>query len=206
MIMVPKRIVIIGSSSAEGKVDPKYGGFAGRLRVWHESIDQHNHVFNLAISGDTTSDMLNRLVPESAPRRPQLIILQHGLNDIIREGSKIAQVANPIFKFKENITSLITQGQSLGDVIMLSVYPINDSLTTPVSWKSIFYLFEDAKIYATAAKNICKNLHIPYVDIFNQWLQIDYKKYLHTDGLHANSLGHKKIFAELVKELKRIYE
>src|SRR3989344_1664180 len=62
--MIPKRIAAIGASYCEGKVDPEGGGFVGRLRSWHESFIQDNHVFNLGISGDTTSDMLKRLEKE----------------------------------------------------------------------------------------------------------------------------------------------
>ena len=200
--MVPKRIVVIGSSSAEGKVDPEFGGFAGRLRAWHESISPHNHVFNLAISGDTTAGMLKRLVIESKPRSPDLILIQHGLNDTLRRGNKSAPNNIPIAQFKNNVVELIQQAKILAKVAVISVYPIDDSRTSPVSWDNIYYLLADAKIYTQAAKEICQKTEIPYLDIFNQWIKTDYEKYLYEDGLHTNSLGHKIIFEELKKFLE----
>lgn len=88
---------------------------------------------------------------------------------------------------------------------MISVYPIDDSRTTPVSWRNIYYLLSDAKGYAQTAKDICGDMKVPYLDIFNKWLKLDYKKYLHTDGLHAGPKGHKLIFEELKKFLLKLY-
>lgn len=203
--MIPKRIVAIGASVCEGGVDPEGGGFVGRLRKWREGEDQHNHVYNLGISGETSKQILKRLLVESRPRRPDLVIFQSGLNDSKRVGSRSAEADVPIDQFKKNIEKIIVQARSIADLFFISVYPIDGSKTTPVSWENSYYLFDDVKVYMQITRKICKEKMVPYVDIFNKWLKEDYKKYLH-DGLHANSRGHKVIFKEIKRKLTEIYK
>lgn len=206
--MLPKRIVSIGASSCEGKVDPKGGGFVGRLRRWLESIDQHYHVYNLGVSGDTTSGMLKRFLQEAKPRKPELVIIMLGINDCRRDGSKNSPCDTPTSQFRENVSKLITQARSLTDkVLFISVYPIDESKTAPVSWRKVFYLEKDAGNYAGNMKQICKELKIDYLDIFNVWLKENYKnKYLADDGLHANSRGHEYIFEKVKDCLVKKYK
>ena len=67
------------------------------------------------------------------------------------------------------------------------------------------YLLSDAIAYTNAVKEICENNKVAYLDIFNEWLQKDYKQWLFNDGLHANSIGHTIIFEELKSFLMRLY-
>jgi lysophospholipase L1-like esterase len=194
-----KRIVAVGASSCEGKVDVEGSGFVGRLRRWMESLEQHYHVYNLGISGDTTKGMLKRLTPEVKPRKPDLIMFQLGLNDARRLGSESSPVEVPLMKFEENVRKLIRQAERLAEVMFVSIYPIDEERTSPVSWRPVYYLFKDAVAYSQASKEVCIDMRVPYIDVFNQWMKEDYTKYLHSDGLHANSMGHEKIF-EMVKE------
>jgi len=203
--MVPKKIVAIGASSCEGKVDIEGGGFVGRLKRWHESIDQHNSVYNLGISGDTTPGMIKRLAVEAPPRRPDLILIQCGINDVIREGSKTAQTRYSFEDIRESITLLITYARAMAPVVFVSVYPIDESRTTPCSWRPINYLLADAREHARITKEVCGQLKIPYVDIFDAWIAGDYLPYLHTDGLHANSTGHERIFRAIQQKLLSVY-
>lgn len=204
--MLPKRIVAFGSSSLYGRVDPEGGGYIGRLRRWHESEDIHNAVFNLGISGDTTTGILKRLVSEASVRRPNLILITTGLNDTRRVGSKNASITTPVKQFKKNVEELITQARSLAKVIFISVYPIDDRRTTPLIGTDYYYLLKDAKEYAKITKRICKSGRIPYLDIFNEWLKIDYLPYLYEDGLHANARGHQEIFHRLKNFLGELYK
>lgn len=206
--MLPHKVVAIGSSSLAGVGDPKGSGFIGRLKNWHESNDFRNILYNLGISGDTTTGMLKRLLPEASLRKPELIIIASGLNDTKRVGKIDAPVTTLEEIFKSNITRLITQAKSLCDVVFISVYPINDAKTAPLSYwkKNIYYLMKDAIKYTALAKDICLRQHIPYLDVFNKWLQKDYKNWLAEDGLHANSSGHKKIYEDLKNFLIKLYD
>lgn len=199
--MIPKRIVAIGSSSLYGRVDPEGGGYIGRLRKWHESNGVHNAVFNLGIGGDTTADMLKRLIPEASVRRPDLILLTTGLNDTRRTGQKNAAVTTTLPQFRTNVQKLIKTVKTLSPVVVISVYPIDDTHTQPLIETNFFYLMTDATQYEQATRDICHEKNIAYLNIWDVWMKEDYKRWLFEDGLHANALGHQQIFEDLKKFL-----
>lgn len=202
---LPKKIVCIGASSCEGKVDIEGQGFVGRLRRYHEAFNQHNSVYNLGISGDVAENMVRRLLVEAPPRKPDLIIIQCGVNDFIRSPEKTSPTRYTPEQVEANVTRLVEEVLKMAPVILVSVYPINEEKTTPCSWRPINYLLEDAKLHAEITKRVAAQKSIPYVDVFGSWIEEDYKKYLYEDGLHAASAGHQKIFEMLKEKLMELY-
>lgn len=118
--MLPQRIVAFGGSNLFGFFDPQGGGFIGRLKTYHESKNLDNMVFNLGISGETSTGMLKRLLPEAIVRKPDLIIVATGVNDARRLGSKTEKITTLLAHFKKNVQKIINQAKSLSDVIFLS--------------------------------------------------------------------------------------
>lgn len=204
--MIPKKIVAIGASSCEGKVDIEGGGFVGRLRRWHESMSEHNSVYNLGISGDTTEKVLKRISLEIPPRKPDLIIIQCGLNDFIHVGSKDAPYRFTLEQTRTNIMSMISESRKMADVLLVSVFPIDESKTCPCSWRDIYYLERDAQQSAELTKKISVEMAVPYIDAYDAFIKDDYKHYLFTDGLHPNSIGHEKIFQLIRSRLIELYQ
>ncbi len=194
-----KRIVVIGASSCLGQGDPELGGWAGRLRQWFERQNADNLLYNLGVSADTSTGVAQRLLTEATPRKPGLTIVQIGINDTWRDDSPQSSTETPPDQFRENFIKIIDVARSLGEVLVVSIFPIDEAKTTPVSWVNRYFLLGDAKWYAQATKEICQELAVPYLDIFNEWLKVDYRKYLDADGLHANPEGHRYTF-ERVKE------
>lgn len=204
--MIPQRIIAIGASSVQGRVDPERGGWVGRLRAWHESNARHNAVYNLGIGGNTTEDLLKRLKPEGLPRKPDLIIFSLGLNDTRRVGGPKAGNDVPLDKFEANIKKLVEIGKEMAEVIFVGVYPIDDSKTVPIPWDNDkYYFLSDAKKYEALTKKVVLSQNIPYLDIWSDWIKKDYKKLLYEDGLHASSKGHREIFLAVKKFLNEIY-
>ena len=167
-------------------------GFVGRLRKWREAENQHNSVYNLGISGDMTYEVIARLKTEIPPRKPDLIIVQCGINDFIRDGGRDKPTRFAVEQVEANIRTIIQDAKKTSDVLYVSVYPIDETKTTPCSWMDIYYLADDARSCANISKKVATGMNIPYVDVYNTFVKEDYKKLLHTDGLHANSLGHQK--------------
>lgn len=205
--MVPNKIATFGGSSVAGVGDPEDSGFIGRLKKWHESQNFNNLLYNLGISGDTTTGMVQRLQSEASIRDPQLVIITTGLNDIYRKGNSKAPTKISPNDFQKNIKMLIKQGKSLSNVIFLSAYPIDESKTAPLTYwsKNIYYFMNDAIEYQRYVKDICTAAKIPYCDIFNEWLKTDYKQWLSEDGLHANPEGHRRIYETLKAFLENLY-
>ena len=204
--MLPKRIILIGASVVFGRVDPEHGGFAGRLKKWHEKKFTPNAVFNLGISSETSTMLLKRLRPEANVRKPDLIIISVGLNDVKTEKSPKNSLQTPLDKFSQNIKKIIRQSKKICDVIFISITPIDEKKTTPLTYQKNSYLFlEDVKKYADITKNICIKERIPHLDVMSKWLSINYKNLLFKDGIHPNSLGHEDIFHKLKKFLENHY-
>ncbi|MBD3363338.1 hypothetical protein GF362_06500 [Candidatus Dojkabacteria bacterium] len=198
-------VVFIGASSVYGRCDTEEGGFVHRFRMWLESQQLKNtKVYNLGISGNNTNDYLERMSEEIIPRNPRLIIWSLGSNDCKRVEDK----NNPpdIFEdlYKKNIKKIIEKSLEIADTIFIGVYPIDDSKTTPIQGKDIYYLLYEVIKYENIAKEICKENEIPYLDIMSKWLKIDYNSYLAEDGLHANAKGHAEIYKELRIFLKNL--
>ncbi len=204
--MLPKRIVVFGASSAYGKTDIEGQGFAGRLRVWHEQNHFLNCVFNLGIGGQNTQQMLDRFETEIFPRRPGLVIFQFGANDVRRIGSPNAPNEIDILGYSNNIKTLMAIARQHCDAVCVSVNPIIENKTNPVSWQPHYYLRSDVETYTKENKKICDKLEVPYVDIFSDWTKSDYSKYIYDDGLHANSKGHQYIFEKLKDKLLSMYD
>lgn len=203
--MLPKKIVCIGASSCEGKVDVEGQGFVGRLRKWRETENQHNSVYNLGISGDMTHQVIARLKTEIPPRKPDLIIVQCGINDFIRDGGRDKPTRCTVEQVEANIRTIIQDAKKTCEVLYVSVYPIDEEKTTPCDWMDIYYQADDARQCADISKNVTAEMNIPYVDVYNTFIKEDYKKLLHTDGLHANSFGHQRIFEMIRDKLLKMY-
>ncbi|MFC1626768.1 GDSL-type esterase/lipase family protein [Patescibacteria group bacterium] len=203
--MVPKNIVAIGAGTCEGQADSQGNGFVGRLRVWHEGVDEHNHVYNLGISGETSEGLLNRLASEAKPRNPGLIIVHLGLNDLIREGGREASPLLQPEDYKNNIRRIIIRAQSFGEVVFISLLPVDETKTAPVSWQNLYYLLADIKVFTQTIQEVCAEMQIEYIDIFNDWIQQNYTQYIHVDGLCINGQGHQYIFDKLKIRLEQLF-
>ena len=203
--MLPKRIVAIGTSSLFGRVDPQGGGYIGRLKSWHEQQAAHNAVFNLGISGETTTQMLARFEQELTPRKPDLILVNTGSNDTRHRGTIAAPRDIPLITSLENLQSMIVIGRKLAPIVFISIYPILDAETQPLMDTDYFYLQKDIAELAQATKRVCNENHLPYLNIFDEWNEREYPPYIHADGLHANEVGHQKIFEMLKEFLQEIY-
>lgn len=206
--MLPKRIIALGASSVFGRVDPVGGGFIGRLKTWHEKKSpMYNAVYNLGIESETIRDIIERLDKEVPQRKPDAILFSLGSNDSRRVGSKQASPTTSLAAFTQQVITLIKKAQKYTkNIIVVGAYPINDVLTQPLIKTDFYYSLSDLLPYIKETKSICKNMHIPYLDMYRILTRTkNYQKFLYKDGLHCNELGHEKIFKELRKMLIKLY-
>lgn len=160
-------------------------------------------IYNLGISGDTTTGLLERFEFETKQRLKEgeeiIIIFQIGLNDsqfvISQNGLRTSSE-----KFRENVEKLINQAQKFtSKIVFVGLTPVDESKTTPIPWNpDKIYKNENIKRKNEIIKSVCRKNNIYFIEIFEKWIKSDYKKLIE-DGLHPNSEGHKKIF-ETVKD------
>ena len=208
--MFMTRVIVFGASITAGAWDTE-GGWAQRLKNFLNErtisnisdMDSWYFTYNLAVSGDTTEDLLERFEVETKQRlrgdEETIFIFGIGINDSQFVHSQ-NDLRTPPEKFRENIQKLIDLAQKFASkIIFVGFTPVDESKTTPIPWNTEFsYKNENVKKYDEIVKSACKENNVYFVEIFNQVMKLDYKKLLE-DGLHPNSEGHQRIF-EIVKE------
>ena len=102
--------------------------------------------------------------------------------------------------FKTNIQKLIDAALKISSKIVFVGYaPADELKVCPMPWnKDNSSKNENIQRYNQIIKQVCAENKIYFIEIFEDWIKMDYKKLLE-DGLHPNSEGHKQIF-ETVKD------
>ena len=203
------RICVFGDSIAHGAWD-KQGGWVQRLNQFFIEKYLSNpsnfycSVYNLSISGNTTEDLLERFDFEIKQRLKEeenktIIIFAIGANDSDFVHSKNDFWVQPK-KTKKNIKKFIEIAQKFStEIIFVGLLPAEEQKVCPMPWdmdKSSKN--KNIQRYNEIIKSVCKENDIYFIEIFENWIKMDYKKLLE-DGLHPNSEGHQKIF-EIVRD------
>jgi len=190
-------VCVFGDSITWGSHDPKRGGWATQLRNYFESEEEYVKVYPLGITGNTSGDILERFDVEAASRQPTMVIFAIGTNDSQYINSKDTPRV-PLPKFKENLLALTEKAKKYTPaIIFVGLTGVDESRTMPVSWSTTKYYDNDnlskynAVIQEIAAKN-----GFQFIDV-SGILKNDELK----DGLHPNSVGHKKLFKKIRGDL-----
>ena len=199
-------ILVFGASIAQGYYD-KEGGWIDRLKKyfleqeiihkWEQSIN----VFNLAISGNTTSEILERLKLETKPRNYKshklIFLFEIGLNDsiIIKGKDKVS-----LKIFQKSLNEIIDFAKKYSkNIIFLGLTPVEEEKVSPMPWSPTeSYSNKRIEEYDAIIRNVCKNYKVKYLDLFKYTNKQGFIKHL-DDGVHPNSEGHRKIF-EIVRD------
>jgi lysophospholipase L1-like esterase len=192
---MPHRIVAIGGSNVHGYGDPSRGGFIGRFRAWFEAKGERNRVFNLGVGGDTVRDMLDRGPSEAQHRRPELILLYPGFNDIRRTGARDAPRTST-GEYVELLAKLYAQLSELAPTVLMTGIPLDEARTAPIGG-DYYFLGHDAAEFSYETRQLGARRGSVVFDIFHRWLERPDWRSLLADGLHCNSVGHRLLAGEL---------
>ncbi len=194
-----KRICVWGSSIGQGYNDFENEGWVHLLKknLWIESFNARYEVMNLSINGNTSRDVKDRFLPEYLARKPQVVIIAIGTNDSVFDKSKNSNWID-IEETKNNLQEIINfTVREKSQVIFIGLTSINQNLTTPVSWDhNLVYSVENIKKYDAIIKKVSEENNIPYCPMFDLLDDKDLP-----DGLHPNSVGHRKMFERIRKFL-----
>lgn len=184
------RICYVGDSFVNGTGDPTKLGWTGRLSASSQSNDLDITYYNLGIRRETSEDILKRWELECDSRLPQVsenkIVFSFGVNDtVVENGQRRVSLANSI----ENAKAILLNASKKYDVMMIGMPPINDDEQN----ERIKEL--DRKYY-----ELCKELNIPYLSIFNKLVhdQIWRDEVGLNDGAHPRDKGYE-ILANFIK-------
>lgn len=201
----PLKIVALGDSLVYGFGDPEGGGWVERLRRTWMLPESAGHVlYNLGVRGDRTVQVAKRLEVEFRHRGelrnrvPDIIILSVGVNDSARVGRPNGKNYTNFVNFEEQLTSLLQQAQKLCPVLFVGMVPVNEAKMPFLD--CLYYNHDDQHRYKEATRLACRKQGIPYLDIFDKWMQqpeIWRVNRLSNDGLHPNTLGYQTLLEDV---------
>ncbi|WGT67650.1 GDSL-type esterase/lipase family protein [cyanobacterium endosymbiont of Epithemia clementina EcSB] len=202
----PLKIVALGDSLVYGHGDPVGGGWVERVRCrWMKDPHTGHVLYNLGIRGDRVSQVAERLEGEFRYRGelrnqvPDLIILSVGVNDSPRLGQLNGRLFTDFTVFEQQINHLLNQAQQLCPVIFIGMVPVDEE-KMPLLGCFYFNHFDQYR-YKEATKKACNNFSIPYLDIFDLWLDRGedwLRLQLTSDGLHPNLVGYKSLLKDII--------
>ena len=202
----PLKIVALGDSLVYGFGDPDGGGWVERLRRTWMLPESPGHVlYNLGVRGDRIVQVAERLEVEFRHRGelrnrvPDIIILSVGVNDSSRVGRPDGKNYTDFTKFEEQLSSLVQEAQKLCPILFVGMVPVNEAKMPFLN--CLYYNHDDQYRYKEATKLTCRKQGIPYLDIFDNWMQQSEEwrvQRLSSDGLHPNTLGYQTLLEDVV--------
>ena len=185
--------IVFGDSIARGAYDPKIGGWVSHLAKLIES-NYGDKVYNMGVSGETTSDLLKRLSVEISARNPDTIIIAIGINDTRQMESGSPTINIEIFTSNLEKILRICNG-FVKNIIFVGITRVDEKVVNP--WKDKgFYYNKIINKYDAIIENFATShdlIYIPMSDILR-----DSDLY---DGLHPNEIGHKKMFDRVISRI-----
>ncbi|MBV5259492.1 G-D-S-L family lipolytic protein [Synechococcus moorigangaii CMS01] len=201
----PLRVVAFGDSLVYGFGDPVRGGWVEQLRLHWMGHAQGHVLYNLGVRGDTVNMVGDRLATEYRQRgelrnkQPDLILLSVGVNDSPRLGRADGKNFTDFALFQSQLDSLLEQAQQLCPVIFIGQVPVNE--TKMPFLDCLYYNHTEQYRYKEFTKKQCGDRQIPYLDIFDLWLNRGthwVNEHLSEDGLHPNSEGYAMLFQDVI--------
>lgn len=202
-LFMEKRVVIFGDSITWGANDYEMGGWVSRLRSDLESnSEDYYSIYNQGISGDNTEDLLFRFEVEAAARKREkaeenIVIFAIGINDSQNIEKKDNFAVKPK-QFENNLKKLIELSKKYYDkIVFIGLTNVDEKKTVPIPWsKDKSYYSRDVKMYDKIIEKIAKQNNCKYIEMFDLVSLNEMK-----DGLHPDSIGHKKMYLKIKTEL-----
>lgn len=208
-------IFFFGDSITFGAWDEK-GGWVDRVkndihkRIISSHFAYYHHTFQLGVPADNTTTLLKRFEQEIKPRllgeeaKNAVIILAIGINDsqTYKDTTKGNSVSYD--DFQNNLAHLLRIAQKYAAIIIfVGLTPVDEAKVDFLPWlPGTIFRNTMIKKYNDGIKEFCKTNNLPFVDLFKEWFDGDYKNLL-IDGLHPNSDGHEKIYHKLKQALEK---
>lgn len=201
------QILVFGDSEAHGSCDPE-GGWVAHLNRYCEkkALQRPNYyfpVYNLGISGDTSTWILDRFERETKARileeKETIFLFQDGGNDAMYLNKEKKNQVLPE-QFRVNVAKILAAAKKFpGHVAWLELEPVDEKRLTPIPWhKAGSYLNRHMVQYNQILREECEKAEVPFIDLSTS-LPANFDEKYTADGVHPNTAGHKMIW-EIVKK------
>ena len=122
-----------------------------------------------------------------------------GVNDSPRLGHPGGRQLTNLAMFEAQLASLLAQAQQLCPVLFVGMTPVDEHKMPFLD--SFYYNHSDQHRYKEITKQACHAHHIPYLDIFDLWLNRGtewLRSHLSSDGLHPNVTGYQVLLDDIL--------
>lgn len=146
-------------------------------------------MINAGISGHTTVHALQRIGRDVLAKRPNLVVVMFGMNDVTRV---------PQQTYEQNLRGIVARCRGVGAEVILctpnSVYAEDPGRPMP-----------KLAAYAETVRKIAKDMGVPLADCWKAYEDLRAKdplawKLLMSETIHPNMHGHKR-FAEVIAKI-----
>jgi len=195
----PRTVVFFGDSITFGYgVDTQTESFYALIsKIMKAGLYGDVKTVNAGVSGDDTSEALERISTDVITHNPDIVVIAFGLNDC-QNNSMTTR------KFRENTNAMIAALPSKTEVILATS---NTFLDTGRSlWKDLNGSLEP---YMEEVRNIAREKGIRLIDVNDAWKEHLTKDQRHMETLyfdptHPSAKGHRIIYETYMDVLRRV--
>ena len=186
------RLVAIGDSTVEGLEDPGpdgvYVGWADRFADHLNAVHPGLLYANLAVRGQTAREVGQTQLPRALALRPDVAVLMAGVNDVLRPTLDRARLRDDLFAMHSELAAIGATVLTLTMPDMARVAPLAVVLRRRIQ-------------FLNAATRACADRYGSIVVDLASVSAASHPALWHTDRLHANTEGHRRIAAGLAEAL-----
>ena len=155
-----------------------------------EHYQKAYRVINMGISGNTVRDLHDRWTEDVLSRKPEVLTIMVGINDVWRQYDELFQTDEHVFidEYKKKLGEIIDLSKDQGTrIILMSPFLIEQNKED----KMKKHLLE----YIEVARTIAKEKNIEFIElqkVFEEYLIKNdaYSMTLSADRVHPNLTGH----------------
>ena len=203
-----KKIFVFGDSVSFGELVSSNKSWPSLLASYFDTSNNKIIVQNFSKNGDTTRLALLRLEFDILKRKPEIVIIQFGLNDCNIWTSEFENSRVNIISFENNLIEICKKIYSSGakKVFLNTNHPTLKKSNFNYQNQSINY----NKSIRNAFDKLKQEYNISLIDIeskFNNEIFKDsnfIKKSLLDDGIHLSEFGQIKYYEIIIEEIKSI--
>lgn len=196
----PKKIIFFGDSITQMGVNP--GGYIALMRAELEKAGKSSNyeLIGAGIGGNKIYDLLLRLEKDVLSKKPDLVVIYIGVNDIWHK--QLFGTGTDPDKFKLFYSSIIEKIRSSGAEVVLCTPAV-------IGEKTDFSNQQDGDLnaYSVIIRSLAAANHCTLVDLRKLFLEYNLKNnpdnkesgILTTDRVHLNKAGNELVAGELAK-------